>query len=146
MINSDKNKMKKFTIILSVLVTIAMTTNAQWQLANGPYGGSIASLATSGSNIFAGTYSGVFLSTNNGTSWSQVNNGLTNLNINSLAISENNIFAGTYGGVFLSNDNGTSWTEVNNGLTNNSIMELAINGTNIFAGTYGGGMFLSTDN
>jgi len=60
MINSDKNKMKKFTIILSVLVTIAMTTNAQWQLANGPYGGKVASIATSGSNIFAGTYDGVF--------------------------------------------------------------------------------------
>ncbi|MBK6876821.1 MAG: hypothetical protein IPG99_10330 [Ignavibacteria bacterium] len=37
----------------------------------------VLSLATSGSNIFAGTYGyGVYLSTNNGTSWTQteVNN------------------------------------------------------------------------
>ncbi|MGC8654760.1 MAG: T9SS type A sorting domain-containing protein, partial [Candidatus Kryptoniota bacterium] len=36
-------------------------------------------------------------STNNGTSWTAVNNGLTNTNVFALAISGTNIFAGTYG-------------------------------------------------
>ena len=39
-------------------------------------------LAVSGTNLFAGTYGGgVFLSTNNGTNWTAVNNGLTNSNV-----------------------------------------------------------------
>ncbi|HMD69146.1 MAG TPA: T9SS type A sorting domain-containing protein, partial [Chitinivibrionales bacterium] len=60
----------------------------------------VQSLAVSGSNIFAATfYSGVFLSTNNGTSWNAVNTGLpANTGVYSLAVSGSNIFAGTWGG------------------------------------------------
>jgi len=113
---------------------------------NGPYGGDVRCFAVSGRNIFAGTYGGgVFLSTNNGTSWTQVNNGLTNTVVLSLAVSGTNIFAGTYGGVFLSMNNGASWTQVNNGLTNTWVRAIAVSGTNIFAGT-SGGVFLSTNN
>ena len=66
--------------------------------------------AVSGTNLFAGTYGdGVFLSTNNGASWTAVNNGLTDLYVWALAVSGTNLFAGTYGsGVFLSTNNGTS--------------------------------------
>ena len=72
----------------------------------------VTSLAVSGTNLFAGTGGGVFLSTNNGTSWKQVNNGLMDTNILSLAVSGTNLFAGTYGsGVFLSTNNGASWTQ-----------------------------------
>ena len=40
------------------------------------------SLAVSGTNLFAGTDGGgVFLSTNNGTSWTAVNTGLTNTDV-----------------------------------------------------------------
>jgi hypothetical protein len=39
----------------------------------------------------------VYLSTNNGTNWAQVNNGLTNSYITSLAVNEDNIFSGTNG-------------------------------------------------
>ena len=54
-----------------------------------PYGGHIKSFAVSGTNIFAGTVGGgVFLSTDNGTSWTQVNNGLTNTDMSSLAVAE----------------------------------------------------------
>ena len=46
------------------------------------------SLAVSGTNLFAGTYGGgVFLSTNNGTSWTAVNTGLTNTDVYALAVS-----------------------------------------------------------
>ncbi|MCX6136786.1 MAG: T9SS type A sorting domain-containing protein [Ignavibacteriales bacterium] len=95
-------------------------------------------------NLFAGTYQeggggapsgGVFLSTNNGTSW--VNTGLINT-------AGTNLFAGTDGGVFLSANNGTSWSAVNNGLTN-GVRCLVVSGTNLFAGTRNG-VFLSTNN
>jgi hypothetical protein len=101
----------------------------------------------SGTNLFAGTWGdGVFLSTNNGTNWTAVNNGLTNTFVRALAVSGTNLFAGTVegGGVFLSTNNGTSWTAI--GLTNTDVNALAISGTNLFAGTWGGGVFLSTSN
>ena len=39
---------------------------------------------------------GIFLSTDNGASWTQVNTGITNTNISSFAISDENIFAGLW--------------------------------------------------
>jgi photosystem II stability/assembly factor-like uncharacterized protein len=53
-------------------------------------------LAAVGTNIFAGTEGGgVFLSTNNGLSWSAVNQGLTAMNVRSIAIGDSNVFLGT---------------------------------------------------
>ncbi|MGD0338143.1 MAG: FG-GAP-like repeat-containing protein [Bacteroidota bacterium] len=121
--------------------------HAQWQQTNGPYGGTISCFAVSGTNLFAGTYfGGVFLSTDNGTSWSAVNTGLPIIRVNALAVSGTNLFAGTPSGVYLSTNNGTSWTAVNNGLTYTSVNALAVSGTNLFAGILGGGVFLSTNN
>jgi ligand-binding sensor domain-containing protein len=107
----------------------------------------------SGSNIFAGTLGGIFLSTNNGTSWTAVNTGLIFTNtlgqqstqsVSAFAVSGGNIFAGTGGGVFLSTNNGTSWIAVNSGLTDTNVLSLAVSGGNIFAGT-AGGVFLSAN-
>ena len=59
-------------------------------------GSSCHTLAVIGNNIFAGTIdSGIFLSTNNGISWGQINQGLTDMNIHSLAIYDTTIFVGT---------------------------------------------------
>jgi len=78
---------KKLTIILTVLLATTITTHAQWQQTNGPYGGTIKCIAISGSNIFAGAgYGGVFLSTNNGSSWAEVNTGLTNTYIRAACV------------------------------------------------------------
>ena len=139
-----------FMVFLAPLV-MSIPLSAQWVQTNGPYSGSVYSLlsfAVSGTNLFAGTDGGggVFLSTNNGTSWTTVNTGLTNTAVQSLAVSGTNLFAGTYGGgVFLSTNNGTTWTAVNIGLTNTLVLSLAVSGTNLFAGT-NGGVFLSTNN
>ncbi|OGU74600.1 MAG: hypothetical protein A3H45_10575 [Ignavibacteria bacterium RIFCSPLOWO2_02_FULL_55_14] len=58
---------------------------------------SVSALAVSGTNLFAGTYGGgVFLSTNNGTSWTAASTGLTD--VSALAVSGTNLFAGTRGG------------------------------------------------
>jgi hypothetical protein len=45
-----------------------------------------------------GSGGGVFLSTNNGTSWTLVNSGLTNISVYALAVSGTNLFAGPDGG------------------------------------------------
>ena len=53
-----------------------------------------------GSAIFAGTWGGVFVSTNNGTSWNAVNSGLADSVIYCLAVRDSAIFAGTDSGVW----------------------------------------------
>ena len=140
------NYIKAKTFFLSLLLISNYTFAQTWQQTNGPYGGAINCIAISGMNLFAGTNSnGVFISTNNGTSWNSVNNGFTDIEVFSLEVSGTNLYAGTYGNVFLSTNNGTSWTSVNNGLTNGIVSSLLVSGTNLYAGT-GGGVFLSTNN
>jgi hypothetical protein len=49
-----------------------------WQKTTGPYGGTVFALVINASRtILAGTSGGVYLSTNNGTSWTPVNTGLS---------------------------------------------------------------------
>jgi len=101
-----------------------------------------------GSNIFAGTNNGIFLSTDNGTSWNPVNTGLTESTFPALAASGNNLFAGAAHGISLSTNNGMSWKPVNTGLAlNPDIRALAVSGSTILSGCYAGfGVFRSTDN
>jgi hypothetical protein len=64
---------------------------------NGPYGGVVNCFAISGTNLFAGTKGGVYLSTNNGTSWTAINDGLSSsgIDVQTLSVSGTNLFAGT---------------------------------------------------
>ncbi|MDQ1267024.1 MAG: hypothetical protein QG635_2177, partial [Bacteroidota bacterium] len=96
---------------------------------------------------YAGTaYDGVYLSTDNGNSWTAKNDGLTNKEIMVLKTFKSNIFAGAFRkGLFLSTDRGNTWLEKNNGLSNVSINDISINDTNIFISN-GKGIYLSTNN
>jgi len=112
-------------------------------------------LYTQGSTVFAGTMGGgVYRSTDNGNSWTQVNNGLTMLHVYAITANSNYVFAGTYHngnisgqGVFRSADNGQTWTAVNNGMSSTTtIMALAVKDNFVFAGTNGQGVYRSSDN
>jgi hypothetical protein len=141
--------MKKYSWMLITAFFLLYENHAysQWMQTSALAGGVVNTFAVSGNTIFAGTARGLFLSTNNGTSWTAVNSGLTNMRINSLAVSGSSIFAGSEGnGVFLSTNDGEHWTAVNSGLTDNHILSLAVNQSQIvFAGT-NGGVFHSTNN
>jgi photosystem II stability/assembly factor-like uncharacterized protein len=163
-----KRLLLQISLGIGLLAIISQPPSAQWVQTNWPLGApwvrtglvsvGITSIVASGGNIFAGKWEGgVFLSTDNGISWTAVSNGLPTSTVHSLAASGGNIFAGTVSsGVFRSTDNGVSWTAVNNGLAGYShiyINTIVINGSNIFAGTgpitvgaNGGGVFLSTNN
>jgi photosystem II stability/assembly factor-like uncharacterized protein len=93
------------------------------------------------------TNGGIYLSTNNGNSWTAVNNGLPtylykqanyNCSISAIAIQGNNIYAGTSNGIYLSRDNGNNWTAINNGLpytpSVTEVLSIAVQGNNIYAG------------
>ena len=94
--------MKNIFKRLSVVFCLFTTTNpllAQWVQTNGLYGGDVRAFAVSGTNLFAGSNGdGVFLSTNNGISWTAVNTGLTSTIAYALAVSGTNLFVGTAGG------------------------------------------------
>ncbi len=135
-------------IVVASLFISADALQAQWTQTNGPYGANITCFAVSGTDLYAGTFNdGIFLSTNGGASWSQVNNGLTNLFVHTIAVSGTHVFAGTNGGLFLSTSNGANWNEVtSNFLTYpQTINALAVSGSTIWAAG-GYGVFRSTDN
>ena len=111
----------------------------------------VTSLAVSGSTIFAGTDpgstgmfpygGGVFFSTNNGTSWTAIDSGITRY-VSALAVSGSTIFAAFDEGVFFSTNNGKGRTMVNFGLGGREgrATSLAVSDSNIFAVTIFGGI------
>jgi len=141
--------MKKLLFFITFIIC-ATISNAQWEQTS-LYNGDITSIVINEPNIFASYGAGkiVYLSTNNGTSWTPVNSGLpTNVPVMALAVSGNNLFGATQGeGVYLSTNNGTSWSVLNNGLPTTLFQDysILITGGNIFVGSFGG-VGLSTDN
>src|SRR4030066_2067954 len=105
--------MKRLFLFLLLAILFQQTIISQWVYTNGPYGTYISGIAVSGANIFAEA-GGVFLSTNNGTSWEPANTPFPHFN--QMVQMGQYLFAGTENGVFFSTDNGTSWTVSNNGL------------------------------
>jgi hypothetical protein len=114
-----------------------------------------ASDGTGGSKIFASTTlsfdlwqwavygGGIFLSTDNGSTWESINDGLMNKDVFALAVMGKDLFAGTDRGVHRLNGNGTSWTRV--GLDDISVSALAVNGLSLFAGTVDYGLHIFDD-
>jgi hypothetical protein len=124
-------------------VYISTDDGASWSQSNaGLTNREVPALAVSGANLFAGTYAGVFLSTDNGSNWRNI--GLAGSHLYSLAASNEDLVAGTYRGVAVSTDLGTSWSPY--GLPSYTVLSVAISGTHIFAGTSTQGAFLSSDN
>ena len=94
----------------------------------------INTLAVKGTNLFAGTANGIFLSTNNGASWTAASTGVTNTSISALGVFGSNLFAGD-NGIQLSTNNGNSWLTVDSGVPSNSYVSLlSMSGANLFAG------------
>ena len=105
----------------------------------------VESFLVYGDRLFVGHWSGVVLTTNNGISWIEKNNGFDFKPVKKLSKFDNTIVAGTFfRGIFISKDYGENWVERNKGLKNRSIISLASNNNHIFAGTQDG-IFLSKD-
>ena len=88
-----------------------------------------------------GMESGLYVSADNGASWTAVDFGPPSAEVFCLAATGNNIFAATWGGVYLSTNNGTSWASANAGLTVSTVSSItvipvssfAISGNTVFA-------------
>jgi hypothetical protein len=138
-------------LFLFGIASISATANSQgisWQEMGLSNVGSINALTLSAHGVVAGTdAAGVFLSSDGGSSWTEINSGLANLHIRSLSVDSSGMFfCGTQGsGIFLSTNGGTGWTQTNMP-TLWTIRALASKShALVFAGTSGGGMFRSTN-
>jgi len=122
----------------------------------------ISSIVASGSNIIAGRYfppvpvgtslpppGGVFISTDNGQSWSSYVNGLPqNPHVNSLAMHGDNIFVGlssaygNYSGPIYSSSIGKEqWKAIGDGLPIARIQSIYVNDSSVFVGIIDAGVW-----
>ncbi|MCK5776596.1 MAG: T9SS type A sorting domain-containing protein [Bacteroidales bacterium] len=143
LINSMKN-IKKVLLIVMISM-ISFSGMAQWELVM-QEGGNIYSLIESENMMYAGTQFGVFKSADNGISWNEANNGLTNTIVHPMIANDLRVFAGTEAGIFISDNKGESWSESNEGLTVSKIYCLLKTEEGIYAGTDEQGLFFSSDN
>lgn len=138
-----------FFTVLAAIFSLVCRSQAQWTQTGGPPS-EITALGVNGSDIFAGTIYGAYISTDNGSNWTAINNGLgippNSMQVNSFAFSGGSIFAGMNGGVYLSTNNGSNWWSVSSGLNYATVNALALNGSDLFAGTVSNGLYISTDN
>lgn len=108
-------------------------------------------------HLFVGNLLGIYRSTDSGSNWTQINNGITTGNfiaVNAFTInSVKTIYVGLGGGfgstskgVFYSTNNGDNWIELNDGLTNNALMSLTVNPDDyLYAGNTQGQVYKSID-
>lgn len=101
--------------------------------------------AIHGGKIFVGMRfdDGLFVSEDNGFTWSPRNNGLTSTSlgagINALVANESNLFVSSYGGgVFVSSNEGASWNAMNSGILDQAVSCLMLSDNDLLAGTYTG--------
>ncbi len=107
----------KMKMLVILILLISRNNFSQWIQTNSPQIARSYSIVVSGSNIYTATdTSGVFLSTDRGKTWHDINNGLTITHLKSLAVCKSNLLAGTGyggptspGGIFLSTNNGNDW-------------------------------------
>jgi photosystem II stability/assembly factor-like uncharacterized protein len=115
--------------------------------SNGLIDNEVSSITYSDNKLIIGTWgSGIYISSDYGENWTNVQTGPMDKNIMTLYTSGNNIYAGTFlQGVFISSDNGTSWNASIEGLTALNINKIAFYNNYLFACTFGQGMFRSSD-
>jgi photosystem II stability/assembly factor-like uncharacterized protein len=97
--------------------------------------------------LYAGTFTGVFKSTNGGESWTPVS---PPISVGALVFDPNTaatLYAGTDHGVYKTTDGGANWTEMNTGFYSRSVSTLAHDPltTGILYAVTGEGLFKSTD-
>lgn len=103
-----------------------------------------------GTNLIAGTYSGIAISANDGASWQTVEPNSMPLDC---AVVPNGsgghtIFGGGFGGVYVSTNYGFTWSFLPSNLGSNIVQGMAVtgNGTNLFAAGDPFGIYRSTNN
>ncbi|MBX2910289.1 MAG: T9SS type A sorting domain-containing protein [Chitinophagales bacterium] len=125
-------------------VSITSNNGTNWAIANNGLAGTIYSVATKGTDVFAGASAGaVFQSSNNGTNWTNTSTGLPAYDIRFLTVSGSDIYAATFG-VYKSSNNGLLWTKLNQ-TWNANVNSVAVSGSTILAATQTAGIYMSSN-
>ncbi|MFI5202047.1 MAG: hypothetical protein ACHQNE_06645, partial [Candidatus Kapaibacterium sp.] len=104
------------------------------------------SFGAQGSNLYAGTFNGIFRSTNKGASWSLSTHGLINSSVHPFARIGQTIFCAARGaGIFMSSNQGDAWVSISQGLWSFNIAGIATIGSNLFALSPDSGLYMSMD-
>lgn len=138
---------KIFTLLLIVFYTTI--TNAQWTLCNKPSGVLPFSLVIHDDVLYMGTVSnGIYRSTDGGSNWTQINEGITSMQIWNIAYVNGALFASSTGGmVFKSTNGGNNWVLSNTGISSTTIIRnFAFFNNKIFATSTNKGVYVSSDN
>jgi photosystem II stability/assembly factor-like uncharacterized protein len=88
----------------------------------------------------------VYLSTDAGTTWTDISGSLPNISVNAVALdpnAANTIYVGTDAGVYRTTDGGTSWQAFDNGIPNVVIVDLHLDADDnlLYAASFGRGMY-----
>ncbi|MFN8164771.1 MAG: hypothetical protein U0X76_00990 [Bacteroidia bacterium] len=137
---------KKFYTLLFICISLALNSSAQWQQTNGPFGSSVRSIATDGTDLYVSTsLGGFFHSTDNGVSWPDQSSDNIYYSFSDLLIDGTNLLAASGNGVVISADHGMTWTASNNGISGAAPTCFLKSGANILVGTSGTGVYASSD-
>lgn len=112
-------------------------------LSAGLSNSNVRSMLMAGDSLYVGTHGGVFFSPSHGSSWSLVNNGMTDSIVTALGWQDDGagttvLLAGTPNGVYGSLNGGQDWSAANTGLTSTDVRALLVRDSIAFAGTTGG--------
>jgi photosystem II stability/assembly factor-like uncharacterized protein len=115
-----------------------------WAEAGGglPQSGRINALTIVGATAYAGTDDGIFISTDEGRTWSG-SALIPHARVQCVTAVGQQVFAGTkQTGVFVSKNGGRSWRQLASGLTDLNVRSLINFGSDIYAGTDAQGVFV----
>ena len=133
-------------LLMALFLVLSPSWPAQWIQLNGPYGGTILSLAVMDTVIFAGTqYCGAYYSTDYGDNWNQVEGIPNTADVGWIAVHGNTIVAvaeiseSLEAGSFISTDGGKNWRR------SQIFGPLVFSDSILFTGNFRTGIYRSTD-
>lgn len=136
-------------------ILLSNNNGASWSMSNEFLTNqTITSMAVDGTILLAGSYiPNMFMSTNQGISWSGYHPDFTSLQtyvgvgkVNAILVQDSFLLAGIgNNGVYKSIDHGNTWAFSTNGMTSLDVLSLGRQDSFLFAGTSNGGVFRSVD-
>ncbi|MCK6462826.1 MAG: T9SS type A sorting domain-containing protein [Candidatus Pacebacteria bacterium] len=137
-----------FISFFFILKSTTVFSQVEWELVNGPYGGSVREIAMNEyGQIFLCTDGGIYRSINSSSTWEHLELNTTRFNtIGTIYINSSQLLlAGSDFGIFRSTDNGNSWSIPGSSSGKDIRAFTKDSSENIYAGTYRDGILISQD-